>query len=107
MDPFLQDHLRYPEDLFRVQTNMWARYHIDDPNQWYSNSGGWAVAQDPGTKVDADAPTAVTNAEGQAVDTRKKRIDPYYLQMQLPDEDDGQFVLLRPYVPVSEGDTQE
>jgi uncharacterized membrane protein (UPF0182 family) len=107
MDPFLQEHLRYPEDLFRVQTNMWARYHIDNPNQWYSNSGGWAVAQDPGTKVDADAPTAVTNAEGQAVDTRKKRIDPYYLQMQLPDEDDGQFVLLRPYVPVSEGDTQE
>jgi hypothetical protein len=107
MDPFLKEHLRYPEDLFRVQTNMWGRYHIDDPTQWYSNSGGWAVAQDPGTKVDADAPTAVTNAEGQAVDTRKKRIDPYYLQMQLPDENDGQFVLLRPYVPISEGDTQE
>ena len=29
----LKDHLRYPEDLFRVQTTMWARYHVEDPSE--------------------------------------------------------------------------
>ena len=30
MTETLRAHLRYPEDLFRVQTTMWARYHIED-----------------------------------------------------------------------------
>ena len=45
----LREHLRYPEDLFRVQTNTWGRYHIDGAQNFYEQAGGWAVAQDPGT----------------------------------------------------------
>ena len=45
----LQAHLRYPEDLFRVQTNMWGRYHIDDAQDFYKQADAWDVAQDPGT----------------------------------------------------------
>ena len=31
-----EEHFRYPEDLFRVQTNMWGRYHVDDPDDFYN-----------------------------------------------------------------------
>ena len=31
MPATLRAHLRYPTDLFEVQTSMWARYHVDDP----------------------------------------------------------------------------
>ena len=51
MDPQLKEHCRYPEDQFRVQTNMWGSYHITDPQSFYEGSNGWNVAQDPGTSV--------------------------------------------------------
>ena len=51
MDPQLKEHYRYPEDQFRVQTNMWGAYHITDPQSFYEGSNGWSVAQDPGTSV--------------------------------------------------------
>ena len=35
MDPQLKEHFRYPEDQFRVQTNMWGSYHITDPQSFY------------------------------------------------------------------------
>ena len=34
----LRSHFRYPEDLFVVQTNMWGRYHLDDPDEATRNS---------------------------------------------------------------------
>ena len=49
MPDALRAHFRYPEDLFRVQTNMWGRYHIHDADEFYSQSDAWNVAQDPGT----------------------------------------------------------
>ena len=48
----LRAHLRYPEDLFRVQTNMCGRYHITDPQNFYEKTSAWAVANDPGTSVE-------------------------------------------------------
>ena len=45
----LVDHLRYPEDLFQVQTDHYADYHVTDPPTFYRNSRQWAVAQDPGS----------------------------------------------------------
>ena len=100
----LKDHLRYPEDLFRVQTNMWARYHIGDAQDFYEQTGGWEVAQDPGTQVGATEATQTTNEQGQTTGTRERRIDPYYLEMQLPGEEDADFLMLRSFVPLSEND---
>jgi uncharacterized protein len=48
----LIENLRYPEDLFTVQTNMWGRYWIDDPQEFYAQDRAWNVAQDPGVTVD-------------------------------------------------------
>jgi uncharacterized membrane protein (UPF0182 family) len=103
----LQAHLRYPEDLFRVQTNMWGRYHIGDAQDFYEQTGGWEVAQDPGTNVTGAEQTQTTNEQGQLVSTRERRIDPYYLQMRLPDRDNEEFLILRSFVPVSDNDERK
>lgn len=45
--PELRQHFRYPEDMFKVQREMLAQYHIDDPRQFYATQGFWQVPQDP------------------------------------------------------------
>ncbi|MCY3863164.1 MAG: UPF0182 family protein [bacterium] len=113
----LQDHLRYPEDLFRVQTSMWARYFIDEdePETFYANSVTWAVAQDPGTRITArtflDEVTEAIAAEETATATAtrqlERRIRPFYQLLQLPEEDDVDFVIFRTFVPISGAGDEE
>jgi uncharacterized protein len=43
----LQQHLRYPEDLFKVQRSLLAKYHVDDPVTFFSTSDFWDVPLDP------------------------------------------------------------
>lgn len=103
----LVDHIRYPEDLFRVQTNMWARYHVSDPQTFYNNNDAWNVALDPGTSGAGPA-TQTTNAAGEPIGpVIGARIDPYYLLTQLPDEDEAEFVMLRSFVPFGNDDNQQ
>jgi len=101
----LRDHLRYPEDLFRVQTNVWGRYHISGAQDFYEQAGGWAVAQDPGTEVTSPQAPQTTNEQGQLETAPERRIDPYYLLMRLPGEQDETFLILRSFVPTS-GETE-
>ncbi len=86
-------HLRYPEDLFRIQTAMWGRYHIDDPVGFYQQDDGWDVAQKPPQSI-----TTTATSSSSSVD----RIDPYYLQMRLPGESGEEFLIFRPFVQHSE-----
>ncbi|MBV8957354.1 MAG: UPF0182 family protein [Actinobacteria bacterium] len=104
----LADHLRYPEDLFRVQTNMYGRYHITDPNDFYNKADAWNVAQNPS----AGAVTPVsTPAAGQGATNlpppQRKRMDPTYLLLHLPGDAQQSFLVLRPFVPVSQADKQQ
>jgi len=109
MPATLREHLRYPEDLFRVQTNVWGRYHITDNQSFYEQTNGWSVAQDPGTLVTAGgtATTPTTNLNGQVIRSKENRIDPYYLLMRLPGDVKESFVLLRSFVPTSEDDSKK
>lgn len=43
----LADHLRYPEDLFKVQRELMAKYHVDDPGTFFANDSFWSVPTDP------------------------------------------------------------
>ena len=43
----LLEHLRYPEDLFKVQRYQFARYHVTDAGDFYENNDRWEVAEDP------------------------------------------------------------
>ncbi len=47
MSPELREHLRYPEDLFKVQRQLLARYHVNDPVTFFSTSDFWDVPLDP------------------------------------------------------------
>ncbi len=52
--PELRAHFRYPEDLFKVQREMLARYHVDDPREFFTNNAFWSVPNDP----TSDTPTS-------------------------------------------------
>ncbi len=43
----LREHFRYPEDLFKVQREMLARYHVDEPSVFFTNDDFWNVPADP------------------------------------------------------------
>ena len=43
----LLEHLRYPEDMFKVQRYQFARYHVTDPNAWFQDNNRWDVPEDP------------------------------------------------------------
>ncbi|WP_189962881.1 UPF0182 family membrane protein [Streptomyces violascens] len=61
----LLGHLRYPQDMFKVQRELLTRYHVTNPAQFYSGSDAWQVPDDP------------TNKDNSAV-------PPYYLSMKMP-----------------------
>ncbi|HKO24446.1 MAG TPA: UPF0182 family protein, partial [Chloroflexota bacterium] len=75
----LRAHVRYPEDLFDVQSNVFARYHQTDPQAWYNNQDQWAI------------PT----------DSDRQRLAPYYAVTRLPGHASDEFVLMRPYTPLN------
>jgi uncharacterized protein len=110
LDPGLRSHLRYPEDLFRVQTNMYGRYHILNAGDFYNQANAWTISQDPGSGSPgtggAGAQTAF-GVNGQVITTRAKRMDPTYLLTHLSGEAQQSFLILQPFVPVSPSDKQQ
>lgn len=103
----LIDNLRYPEDIFTVQTNMWAKYHIDidETADLLEGSDEWSVAQDPGGVLGAGQ-TSTTNAQG--IESRSEtRVDPYYSLLRLPDDTKQEYVIFRSFVPFSADDQRK
>jgi len=97
------NHLRYPEDLFVVQTGMWGRYQLDSVSDFYSADLSWQIAPNPGdsvsggfgiTQVDSSDPT-----NPRVLATSRGPVDPYYQVTKLPDEDEASFVVSRTFVP--------
>lgn len=109
MDPELVEHLRYPEDIFRVQTNMYGRYHITNPVEFYRGTDAWNVSQDPGSGDPSAGPqeVRVLDAAGRTISTKNKRMDPTYLLLRLPGDDKESFLILRPFVAASKDDKQQ
>ena len=114
----LAEHFRYPEDLFRVQTNVYARYQLDDVQQFYSQQLAWSVAQDaPSEQGSSQSSTAsstgglggtpTTAVSSRVSDSNTQRFDPYYTIFRPPNAEtsDPSFVLLRPFESFSREDT--
>ncbi|MDT9696293.1 UPF0182 family protein [Streptomyces sp. P17] len=76
----LMAHLRYPQDLFKVQRELLSRYHVEDATTFLSGSEVWQVPDDP------------TNKSGNAV-------PPYYLSMKMPDQKSQAFSLTTTFTP--------
>ena len=85
----LQAHLRYPEDLFRVQSDVYTRYHVEDSRVFYNNGAPWQIARDPSTTASQSLRVSFPSDDRPMV--------PYYLLMQLPDESDLSYLLLQPF----------
>jgi uncharacterized membrane protein (UPF0182 family) len=108
--PELSQHFRYPEDLFRVQTNMYARYHVDDPNQFFQRDQFWSVAQEPPQTVDPGSAQVTTSSTANGItttSTRSARFNPYYTLLHVPGQAAPEFSLVRPFVPFSENDERK
>jgi len=89
MPPGLQRHLRYPEDLFRVQGDMFQRYHVTDPRVFFNNTLLWQVAKDPST-----TPREATR---MAYGADNRPMVPYYLLMRLPGEAEVSYLVLQAF----------
>ena len=79
MSADLMAHMRYPEDLFKVQRTVMASYHVTNPDDFYSGGDFWKVPDDP-TK------------EGDSAQA------PYYLTLKMPDQEQASFSLSSVYI---------
>ena len=72
----LRTHIRYPQDFFRIQAQMYTTYHMQDPQLFYNKEDLWDIP---------------------AKDNRQ--MEPYYTIMKLPGEEKEEFILLLPFTP--------
>jgi len=111
----LSAHFRYPEDLFRVQTNMFGRYQFDDATLFFNRDAAWSVSQAPanapetssGTTSLGTATTGIAPVDSiNATDSSVARFNPYFSIFHEPNAktDIGQFSMVRPFVPFSADD---
>ncbi len=70
ISPELQEHLRYPEDLFKVQRSLLAKYHVNDPVTFFSTSDFWDVPLDPNPTASSFQPPYYIVAKDLASDDR-------------------------------------
>jgi uncharacterized membrane protein (UPF0182 family) len=115
----LTEHFRYPEDLFALQANLLGRYHITNPNEFFSATDRWNVSPDPGVQATRSeqatpsAPAAPGAARGggqgglgltSLSSGQGGRIPPTYQLQRFPGEEKERFVLTVPYVPFDRED---
>jgi len=103
----LVEHLRYAEDLFRIQTELWGAYHVDDTENFYQRASEWAVSQDPGRTGEGARDLVLVDEQGIRIGTRDMRMAPYRTMLDLPDGDETEFVILRAFVPLDEQDARK
>ena len=80
MPAALQSHIRYPEDLFRVQTTQYLTYHMQDVRVFYNKEDLWEL------------PTEIISSTEQP-------LEPYYVILPLPGETESEYLLIQPYTP--------
>jgi uncharacterized membrane protein (UPF0182 family) len=80
MPPSLRQHVRYPEDLYLVQAQLYRTYHMQDPQVFYNKEDLWDIAQ-------------------ELHEDRPQPVEPYYVLMRLPGEQALEFVLILPFTP--------
>ena len=101
----LMSHLRYPEDMFKVQRNLLATYHVTDAAGFYSGGDRWRLAEETSTYGDTSASAAQrTDANGNRVSAPTSLQPPYYLTMQMPGQESAEFSLTSVFVPGGGGE---
>ena len=78
----LRKHIRYPEQLFEIQADIYRTYHMTDPWVFYNKEDSWVIAN-------------------EVVENSEQQYDPYYLVTRLPEEEKEEFIIIMPYTPNS------
>ncbi len=76
----LLEHIRYPVDLFKIQARIYTSYHMQNPDVFYSREDQWRL------------PNEISGQE-------ERPMEPYYVIMQLPDNEESEFVQIMPFTP--------
>ncbi len=82
MPEALKAHIRYPEDLFRVEASVYRIYHMTDVNQFYNKEDVWAWPE-------------------EFFENQLTPMEPYYVLMQLPDSEELDYVQILPFTPAN------
>ena len=93
MSSELLDHIRYPEDLFTIQSDMYRDYHMIDPRVFYADEDPWVIPTDSSTTP------RVATLRGEFTEIGFKPMLPYYLLMNLPGETDLSYLIFQPFNP--------
>ncbi|MEM9137148.1 MAG: UPF0182 family protein [Cyanobacteria bacterium P01_F01_bin.42] len=80
ISPSIQSHFRYPEDLFKIQTSQYLKYHMRDPEVYYNREDLWQIPK-------------------QVYEDKEILVEPYYIIMRLPEEQESEFILIQPFTP--------
>jgi len=78
----LTSHIRYPEDLFKIQTSIFSNYHMTDPTVFYNKEDAWQLPKE-------------IYGTGEQV-----QVEPYYNILKLPGEEEEEFVLMISFTPI-------
>ncbi len=78
----LQNHIRYPQDMFSAQTTQFGKYHVTDPNVFYQKAQFWQV------------PQAAATSSGP----EQLPLESFYVEMRVPGKTSDDFMLLQPMV---------
>lgn len=92
----LRAHFRYPQDVFRMQTALWATYHMDDPDSFYARESAWRVPPD-----------------ASFISRRRERVEPFderrdldlrpvWLFTRFPGQNKDTFGVVHPYTPAGQ-----
>jgi uncharacterized protein len=79
----LRAHLRYPEDLFRLQTELYGTFHMGNPETFYHREDQWQIPGGGGEGQRRGIPTPFLR----------------HMVMKLPGEQEPEFILMRPFTP--------
>jgi uncharacterized membrane protein (UPF0182 family) len=82
MPPTLFAHIRYPEDLFLIQTNQYLTYHMQDVQVFYNKEDLWQIPL-------------------ESFAGNQQPMEPYYVTFTLPGEESTEYLLIQPYTPAT------
>lgn len=80
MPPGLQTHIRYPQDLFGIQSRQYLIYHMTDPTEFFNKEDQWSIPN-------------------EFLQGSFEEMQSYFLNMRLPGEEQQEFVQLLPFTP--------
>ena len=99
----LEAHLRYPQDLFRIQGEIYLDYHMEDPAEFFTRNDAWSIPNDPATirrgRFPGAEPLVGDSIQVGGNIDHLPLLLPYFLLTRLPGEEDLSYLLVQPFNP--------